>query len=220
MTWAEGRTDTVQGTVRSRWEQTAGGLRLEVTVPGTASGTVRVPDLGADAVTLRELGTVVWSDGQPSSALPNGIEAVSRDDDSVVVEVGAGTYEFSLTTDALHVIGTRADDGAVYTGGQTNQIDIEVTSTDAVRVRNAIPHGWSVVAGDTSEVYEADGQRYVEFAATGEQVEVTYFAEAPQGAQGTGHYTFGPVEASPGGDWTPVSGTDRSTVVVGPDTNV
>lgn len=220
MEWAEGRTDTVQGVIESRWEQSTGGLYLEVTVPGTASGTVRIPDLGADAVMLRESGQVIWANGEARGPLPAGIESVEREKDAVVVSVGAGSYEFDLETSELHVIGSRSDDGTVFTGGQTDQIDLSVTATEAVRVRDQIPAEWTIQAGDAHTVYEEDGTHYVEFDAQGQDVDVTYFVEAPSGTEQTGQYTFGPIEVTTGGSWEALSGTRKTNLVVGADTNL
>jgi hypothetical protein len=227
--WAEGSVDTVRGQVASRWERTADGLDLVVTIPWNATGTVRVPDRGDDSVTLSESGRRIWNDGAVSGPLPDGIKSVTRDDDAVVLDVGSGTYRFSMTADgtergppavepSLTVSGSREDDGSVFTGGQTNRIRLTIEANQAVTVRDALPDEWTVIAGDPRETYEADGQRYVEFEAAVEQGTLTYLVEAPEGPTATGQYVFGPVEVSTGGDaeWVTVAGTTDTNRVVGP----
>lgn len=120
--------------------------------------------------------------------------------------------------------GSRADDGSVFTAGQTNQVDLTVDSlvtagTATATVRDRIPFDWDVVSGDAHTVYTEDGTRYVEFDAAVSAGETrTYFIEAPHE---TGTYAFGPAEAN----WVEGSslfdrftGTDTNTVG-GEDTN-
>ena len=102
---------------------------------------------------------------------------------------------------------TRTDDASVFTAGQTNQVDITLEFTDRdVLVRDNLPSGWEVEAGDP----EAD---------LGESESLTYFAEAPGE---TGSYTFGPVEVSADGGktWHTLADTTDTAVVVGQSTNL
>jgi len=220
--WVEATTETPHGTIESRWKQTPYGLEQTVTVPGTATGTIHVPDLGADTVRVEESGVTVWESGEATPPFPVGIRAVNRTADVVVVEVGAGTYTFKLTPGDLHVVGSRTDDGAIFTGGQTNRVDVDVEANEPVSVRDRVPDGWTVLAGDAHDVYREDGQRYIEFSGQEVRGTFTYFVEAPSGLQQTGQYGFGPVEAAPGpdGEWRTLSGSSDSNVVVGPDTTV
>jgi len=124
--------------------------------------------------------------------------------------------------DVPDVTGTREDDASVFTGGQTDEIDISVEAADeSVEIRDTVPDGWSVYeASDDVERVEKpdDGPNYVYFSPEGETVEVTYFAEAPSGAAETGQYTFGPVEARAGeSNWVAVEGTSDTNIVVGPE---
>lgn len=140
----------------------------------------------------------------------------------MVVEVGAGEYAFALVPGdgERNAVASRVDDGAIFTGGQTNRVDLTVSGTESVRVRDHVPDGWTVAGGDAHQVYTVDGTRYVEFVATGEQVDVTYVARAPKATGEADQYTFGPIEvAGEEGDWRPVSGTGDSLVVVGSDSD-
>lgn len=116
--------------------------------------------------------------------------------------------------------GSRSDDGSVFTAGQTNQVDITLDTADkAATVRDGIPFGWEVVAGDAYTVYTEDGSRYVEFdnpASAGDTL--TYFIEAPDS---TGSYQFGPAQARPTGEdgvFAGITGTETNEVA-GVDTS-
>jgi serine protease AprX len=133
------------------------------------------------------------------------VERAAADDLAGFDEVT--TADYASAGDAPEPVfaptGSRADDGSVFTAGQTNQVDITVDAIDtagddAATVRDAIPFGWGVVAGDSNTVYTENGSRYIEFdepASAGETR--TYFVEAPDA---TGSYEFGPAEAAPVGD--------------------
>jgi beta-galactosidase len=137
-----------------------------------------------------------------------------------------GTADIEFETAMLSVVGTRTDDGSVFTGGQTDRIDVSVTPSDDVLVRDALPASWNVYTseGDVARV-ETDGSTtyvYLEGTAEAESTtEYTYFVEAPTGPTATGRYTFGPVEAQEvtgDGTWTVISGTTDENVVIGVDT--
>ncbi len=138
--------------------------------------------------------------------------------------------------DVPNVTGSREDDASVFTGGQTDKVDISVEADENVELRDTVPEGWSVYGASDDEGSDDDddkgnddiervetseeGPDVVYFAPEGEDVEVTYFARAPSGAGETGQYTFGPVEARSVGssDWVTVAGTADTNVVVGPQT--
>lgn len=84
--WAEARHESGYGEIRSRWQRTGDGLKLQVTVPVGSTATVEIPAAGADAI--RE-------GGQP---LPrtDGVTDVRTEDGTVLVEVGSGSYHFQV----------------------------------------------------------------------------------------------------------------------------
>jgi len=86
--WVEASVDTPNGDLTSAWERTDDGYSLSVTVPWNATATVRLPD--AAEATVRESGT----DLSESSA--DGVASVDGDAGDLLVEVGAGTYEFTV----------------------------------------------------------------------------------------------------------------------------
>jgi putative CocE/NonD family hydrolase len=123
----------------------------------------------------------------------------------------------------VDVAGERADDGSLFTGGQTNRVDVTVEPADDVTVRDPIPSAWDVVGGE-GDPREVGDTTYVEFgtAPAGETTTFTYFAEAPTGPTASGEYAFGPLEASAddGDNWETVPGTDDTNYVVGAETTM
>ena len=180
------------------------GSRLAVVLhQGTMSGRVGLTpypvqvDLGAEAAGL----AVETFEASPDeAAAPDPVEAVPD----------------------VEVAGERADDASLFTGGQTNRIDITVDPDEDVVVRDPMPTEWDVVVGDGDPREEGD-TTYVEFgtAPAGEATTFTYYAEAPTGPTASGEYRFGPVEASVDGDsWETVAGTGDTNYVVGVETTV
>jgi serine protease AprX len=133
----------------------------------------------------------------------------------------------------LVVNGTRADDGSLYTGGQSNEITLTVDSidtegVDSVSVTDTIPAEWTVftdATDDVEAVTEHDGTKTVEFVpdlAAGDSVR--YIVEAPSGPANSGTYTFGEATATTDvdltGETTTTFGGTDDNVVVGQGTNV
>ena len=145
----------------------------------------------------------------------------------------------------LDVAGSRSDDGSVFTGGQTDLVQVTVeefndTLTDAVEVSDRVPAGWSVDEeyGDVERTVDNDDGSTTVVLGTvsseglgSEAATRQYFAEAPTGAGNTGRYTFGPATAvavdptdfsddpsrTQGSTSEEFGGTDANTVV-GPST--
>ncbi|WP_276245655.1 S8 family serine peptidase [Haladaptatus sp. YSMS36] len=130
------------------------------------------------------------------------------------------------------VTGTRSDDGSVFTGGQTNQLDIELSDADGpMYVRDVVPGAWTVDTeyGDVVSVEQGDGVQYVYLTGTSgdgvESLAATYFAEAPASLEESNVYTFGDVEVLPvdrdvyaGDGWVAVAGTSDDNTVLGQST--
>jgi serine protease AprX len=134
----------------------------------------------------------------------------------------------------LSATGSRVDDGSLFTGGQTNKVDItiETLSHEVVEAREVMPDGWTVVGTGDNVTASDDGTRVtfdtaVVNQATAEDTSASfsYFVEAPSGADETGSATFGPVEVKSdetddGDVFVGVSGTSSTEFVLGPSTNV
>ncbi|MWG32947.1 S8 family serine peptidase [Halomarina oriensis] len=154
-------------------------------------------------------------------------------DDAIEMALSNGKPKFKdaelavdgeVTDPLFSVSGSRSDDGSVFTGGQTNQVTIGVSeATKEATVRDRIPFDWTLVGGDSATVYTDDGARYVEFDASATSGDsLTYFLEAPSGAEATGSYEFGPAAARPvdgAGAFVPFTESETDEVV-GEDTDV
>lgn len=118
--------------------------------------------------------------------------------------------------------GSRADDGSVFTGGQTNTVDITVEGLthDAV-IADHFPEGWTV---DT-EYFDVTGvdeeNNVVELGTVSADdvsngtVTLTYAIEAPDGLAETNTYDFGPAEAI-----ALIDGQEETDTFAGTDTNL
>jgi alpha-L-rhamnosidase len=89
LTRAAASVDTIRGVVASSWVKDGESLVLDVTIPVNSDGLVYVPSSGGS---ITEGGKVVW-DGNAMKVAP-GIVSASNVGDSVVFEVGSGTYSF------------------------------------------------------------------------------------------------------------------------------
>jgi X-Pro dipeptidyl-peptidase len=115
---------------------------------------------------------------------------------------------------------SRETDGSVYTAGDAARVTIGVEeASHETLVRDPVPDGWDVLAGDDHEVVEIAGTTYVEFDAPATAGETrTYVAETPEGPEATDEHVFDRAEYSPNGDlWAPADGTSASVYVVGVD---
>jgi hypothetical protein len=190
-------------------ERDASGVDWSLTDEGWTRPDYGVPDestmQGLSGVTPNVWGAVESNGVTFASDINQGILA-SRNED---IPLGGGPAIAEVVT---------ADDGFVFTGGGTDQIDLELAHLaryDSVTVRDRLAPGWEVVGGDDASTALAGGSTFVEFdAETSEGDTRTYFVEAPSES---GTYQFGPVEVSPdGGDtWQAVPGTIRSNYVAG-----
>ena len=118
---------------------------------------------------------------------------------------------------------TRSTDGRLFTGGQTNRFEYEVQTDATVRLRDRLPSGWSVVAGDSVSTYDTGDGLCVEFD---DPVEPTGAGSETRTVlvtvSGPGSPQLGPVQVATdddpsrgGKDWETLPGT-VSTSLVGP----
>ena len=94
---AEGSLRTVQGLIRSAWRKTDAGFELSVTVPVGAEAEVWVPSGSRDAApsVVREGDTPLWQLNAYQSGV-DGVTAARAEGDRVVVELGSGSYTFTV----------------------------------------------------------------------------------------------------------------------------
>ncbi|MFC4437115.1 MULTISPECIES: S8 family serine peptidase [Natrialbaceae] len=125
--------------------------------------------------------------------------------------------------DGFFVDGTREDDASVFTGGQTNHVELTANPSEDAELRDVVPAEWDVLieySDDVERVEEGEGVQYVYFGTAAADVEtsVEYFAEAPDELLMSDAYAFGPAEVNAGDGWVAISGTSGSNVVVGRST--
>lgn len=89
--WVKAHYDSINGRIVSAWKLTGGVFTLEATVPPNATASIYLPDATADRV----------SEGDGPLAQAAGIRSVAvAEDRSLRVEVGAGTYRFTVRATA------------------------------------------------------------------------------------------------------------------------
>ena len=92
---AQARIRTVRGIVASSWRRHADSLELMVEVPVNSTGTVTIPKLGWDPVTVAE-GDKPCFVGRALDAVVEGVLSGEESADCVELTVGSGRYEFVL----------------------------------------------------------------------------------------------------------------------------
>ncbi|WP_339293123.1 glycoside hydrolase family 78 protein [Paenibacillus sp. FSL W8-0187] len=87
LTWAEGKIDTLYGTVRSSWGMESGGaFQLEVSIPPNTTAEIRLPGVfNASSITEGE--------GIPVGQA-RGIQSACGGETGVVIQAGSGEYSF------------------------------------------------------------------------------------------------------------------------------
>jgi subtilisin family serine protease len=123
------------------------------------------------------------------------------------VDVAFAAADVAAVTTEFTASGSRSDDGAAFTGGQTDQVQVTVEGfdhADEVAVTDQVPTSWTVDEeyGDVDRFDADNGVVHFEGTVTAEEVgangsvTLSYFAEAPEGAENAGRYTFGPATAT------------------------
>ncbi|MFC7240781.1 S8 family serine peptidase [Saliphagus sp. GCM10025317] len=125
--------------------------------------------------------------------------------------------------DGFFVDGTRDDDASVFTGGQTNHVQLTANPSADAELRDVVPAEWDVLteySDDVDRVEAGEGVQYVYFgtAAADTETSVEYFVEAPDELLLSDTYDFGPAEVDAGDGWVAITGTSDSNVVVGQST--
>jgi alpha-L-rhamnosidase len=88
--WVKASYESVRGTVATRWQRSATGLELDVTVPANATARVFVPAPRPEAVT--EVSETV---GTPAALAPS-VKLVGVEGARVVYDIGSGRYQFRV----------------------------------------------------------------------------------------------------------------------------
>src|SRR3954453_9444535 len=80
--------DSVQGTIKSSWSQTAAGITMNVTIPVNTTAKVYVPGLDPSKVGELASGKALLAQNAP------GVSLAGVEQDAVVYNVGSGDYKF------------------------------------------------------------------------------------------------------------------------------
>ncbi|WP_254832080.1 purple acid phosphatase family protein [Haloglomus salinum] len=218
--------------VKEKYMDTTTGEFFGITRLDIDEGSIDVQYVAAPPLAAQDLdeSTPLTDDFDPTGDAVRVVDEFSIVKDSrgrpTQVE---GTPSGPTTPQRLAVAGRRTDDGSLFTAGSTNQMTVEVTeANDAVELRDRIPAAWTVVGGEVERVEpgpEGTGTKYVYLDPSapddeGGRLRADYFVEAPSDADGTGKYTFGPVQARGteqyrDAGWTAVAGTTSTERVVG-----
>lgn len=86
LTFAEGRFDSIRGTISSRWKRDGNGFQFVVTIPANTSAEIWLPTLDISYVT----------EGGVSASAADGITSVRHEGDHAVIHAGSGTYKFQV----------------------------------------------------------------------------------------------------------------------------
>ena len=80
--------DSIRGTIKSSWQQSAAGITMDVTIPANTTALVSVP--GTDPTKVGELGSgrALLAKNAP------GVSLVGVEEGAVVFRVGSGDYRF------------------------------------------------------------------------------------------------------------------------------
>jgi alpha-L-rhamnosidase len=84
--------DSVRGTIAASWQRSPTGLKLDVTVPAGAVGTVYVPAPSARVVSEVGAGRAI------AAASAAGVRYVGVEGGRVVYEIGSGRYQFRVAS--------------------------------------------------------------------------------------------------------------------------
>jgi alpha-L-rhamnosidase len=87
---------TVRGVVSSAWKRDGDSLTLTVSLPVNSEGTVSVPKIGLENVTITENGKSVWVQNAFVHGV-SGITGAGQSIDYVTFDVGSGSYHFNVS---------------------------------------------------------------------------------------------------------------------------
>jgi hypothetical protein len=84
--------------VSSSWSRDEGRVRLEAVVPVGSTAEVVLPKFNFKNVTVRESGQIIWEAGGFKTGV-SGVQKVEEKQNSLVIQVGSGRYDFELAGD-------------------------------------------------------------------------------------------------------------------------
>jgi predicted acyl esterase len=206
-----------------------GQVDLRFAQPGAEADTVVPGEPLAVSLPIEPLDAVVPAGSSLAVVLNQGTVSGRTDSPTptpLQVETGGTasmTFEgwgADLGSDGMTATGQRATDGTVYIGGQTARQTLTVTADPPAPVRDTVPASWEVFAADSEDVVRTEtdmdaGVTHVYFGQTADRTATTfeYFVRTPEGRDGSGAYSLGPVAVKRAGDWVSLSGTTADAFV-------
>lgn len=95
LNWVSASTQTPHGQIASAWRRAGTGYELRVTIPPGSRATIHLPLLKLSDPALLESGKPLFLDRKTQSNVP-GISSVHVFEDTVVCDVGSGSYVFTM----------------------------------------------------------------------------------------------------------------------------
>jgi alpha-L-rhamnosidase len=96
LTFIKAKIKTVRGPVEVFWEKGDTSFQMKVMVPNNTAARISLPKIGLSDIQVRELETVVWSNGSYVKGNA-GISGATESEDYITFEIGSGYYVFRLT---------------------------------------------------------------------------------------------------------------------------
>ena len=85
----------MRGEVSSEWHDSEREFTLDIRIPVNSTAKVCVPRLGVEDCSIREAGLPIWYEGELLDGV-EGVTAAHETDESIVFEVGSGSYSFRM----------------------------------------------------------------------------------------------------------------------------
>lgn len=85
--WARGSYNSIRGLIKTAWDVSDGGMKLNVTIPANTTATVYIPANKSENV---------MESGRPATGAP-GVKLIRMESGSAVFEVASGSYKFTIT---------------------------------------------------------------------------------------------------------------------------
>lgn len=97
LSYAGATYNSAYGTYKSKWTKQANNYIYDVTVPANTTANVKIPKLLANSITIKEGTTTIFDNDAYISGV-SGINSLNNYSDYITLNVGSGTYSFTVNT--------------------------------------------------------------------------------------------------------------------------